>query len=129
MVENKILADFMGIGHLYPCNTPIDTLEYHKSWDWLMPVVEKIERMNFEIDGVITSADVHIVYGDCRIVDEDGNGLFEFYSHSTDSGDKLGATYKAVVEFIEYYHKTQCNNCGDMMLMLDEECPDCGRTN
>lgn len=104
--------------------------EYHTSWDWLMPVVRKIESLNFEIDGVITSADVHIVYGDCRIVDEDGNGLFEFYSHSTDSGDKLGATYKAVVEYIKWYNnKTQCNNCRDMMLMLDEECPDCGRTN
>ena len=86
--------------------TLADDLDFEQ-WQWLMPVVEKIESLNFEIDGVITSADVHIVYGDCRIVDEDGNGLFEFYSHSTDSGDKLVATYKAVVEFIKWYNQKQ----------------------
>jgi len=115
MQQNKLIAEFMGItpneAGVYHVSKhkgyDVENLNYHTSWDWLMPVVEKIENLNFEIDGVITSADVHIVYGDCRIVDEDGNGLFEFYSHSTDSGDKLGATYKAVVEFIKWYNKNK----------------------
>lgn len=82
----------------------VEHLDYNVSWDWLMPVVEKIESLNFEIDGEITSADVHIMYGDCKIVDEDGAGLFEFYFHSTDSKDKRKATYKAVIEFIKWYN-------------------------
>ena len=53
---NKIIAEFMGIkishlgvGDLYRCPvtdlpTTVCELEYHESWDWLMPVVENISR-------------------------------------------------------------------------------------
>lgn len=27
-----------------------EALKYHKSWDWLMPVVEKIEAMDWEVE-------------------------------------------------------------------------------
>ena len=119
--SNKLIAEFMGMQHTsigwydyeevmseYACQmvggNTFEELQYDRSWDWLMPVVDRIETFNFKVDGVTTSADVHIVYGDCRIVDEDGGGLFEFYSHSTDSGDKLQATYDSVVKFIEWYN-------------------------
>ncbi len=127
--SNKLIAEFMGL-HKFGNKKTSDTyhhdlpdyrfldkklvnpahhytpkqMKYHTSWDWLMPVVDRIETFNFKVDGVTTSADVHIVYGDCRIVDEDGGGLFEFCSHSTDSGDKLQATYDSVVKFIEWYN-------------------------
>ena len=110
--SNKLIAEFMGMEnnlyHFQSHDTDMhytdSELKFHTSWDWLMPVVDSIETFNFKVDGVTTSADVHIVYGDCRIVDEDGGGLFEFYSHSTDSGDKLQATYDSVVKFIEWYN-------------------------
>ena len=39
-------------GHNVACYT-LDTekLKYHKSWDWLMPVVHKIMDMSFQEDG------------------------------------------------------------------------------
>lgn len=82
-------------------------LKYHCSWDWLMPVVEKIEGMNIEINNVITSVDITIVYGGCIIKDKDNLGLVDIYKHSTDSSNKLESTYEAVVEFIKWHNKQE----------------------
>ena len=57
MEDNKLIAEFMGLPKekvglkqevIYGLNqddwyTP-DNLNYHLSWDWLMPVVQKIEQ-------------------------------------------------------------------------------------
>ena len=48
--NNKLIAEFdqkysIGFG-LYDfdgCHYELDKLEFHKSWDWLMPVVQKIK--------------------------------------------------------------------------------------
>ena len=54
MKDNKLIAEFMGMElgddktmyyddaeNLHP-PTPINELKFHSSWDWLMPVIEKI---------------------------------------------------------------------------------------
>ena len=41
---NKLIAEFMGLSMLHN-QTRLETLKYHSSWDWLMPVVEKIEQL------------------------------------------------------------------------------------
>jgi hypothetical protein len=63
MKNNKLIAEFMDIefnkgtfydmgydvfsdGNLYR----IHELKYHESWDWLMPVVEKIYSLDADID-------------------------------------------------------------------------------
>jgi len=99
MKDNKLIAEFMGaVGtpmynptewdvyitgcldvdsdnenaqHFY---TP-EEMKYHTSWDWLMPVVQKIESLGY----VFTIQD--------------------------DNEDKLSSTYKAVVEFINHNEK------------------------
>ncbi len=66
---NKLIAEFMGgepfnfinefdeivCGfEVYGSAYPLKSLEYHLSWDWLMPVVEKIESLllsDIEIEG------------------------------------------------------------------------------
>lgn len=63
---NKLIAEFMGYKILYDGNIPhaqflrgetepiSDWAKYHSSWDWLMPVVEKIdtfERFSSEDNG------------------------------------------------------------------------------
>ena len=51
--NNKLIAEFMGIesdnakmrGHLYECPVTaeyITNLEYHYSWDWLLPVIREV---------------------------------------------------------------------------------------
>lgn len=71
---------------------------YHASWDWIMPVVEKIESFGFYTN--ILSADndnkkhaMHIT-----LVNEE-----EQYSLWYES--KILAVYKAVVEFIKWYNQ------------------------
>ena len=54
MKDNKLIAEFMGI--VFPkldnvividnVVTKEDELQYHTSWDWLMPVVDRIEQVN-----------------------------------------------------------------------------------
>ncbi len=86
MNDNKLIAEFMGaVGtpkynptewdvyitgcldvdsddenaqHFY---TP-DEMKYHTSWDWLMPVVEKIEEQNELIGAHILSTDIGKTY-------------------------------------------------------------------
>ena len=58
---NKLIAEFMelkikhgGIGNLYTCpETGLPTtekeLDYHLSWDWLIPVMQKIGTLGFRV--------------------------------------------------------------------------------
>jgi|TARA_R110001606_G_scaffold73304_1_gene168878 hypothetical protein len=58
MNDNKLIAEFMGMDsfkdslaslHQGKINVDVDVYEqaqYHTSWDWLMPVVDKIEQVN-----------------------------------------------------------------------------------
>ena len=93
--DNKLIAEFMGNPTIF--NTihdatlyqvkeqanmtyHVDELQYHTSWDWLMPVVQKIgdEYLNTPFD--------------------------ETYSHLTEQYENIWTfedTYKAVVEFIK----------------------------
>ena len=92
MQDNKLIAEFMGWdieslstipSNLHPSNLELDNDEvleykYHTSWDWLMPVVEKIEQVN---EGVPQQM-LHVnLYSEKREV------------------------YQAVIEFIKEYNK------------------------
>ena len=94
MQDNKLIAEFMGWdiespttlpSNLHLSNLELDNnevLEYkfHTSWDWLMPVVEKIFAL--------------------AVADEN---IELFYDVQTHIPDKT-ATYNAVVEFIKEYN-------------------------
>lgn len=89
MKNNKLIAEFMGeidqdtgeYSHLGEWFYPEDC-KFHKSWDWLMSVVEKILDISFQDEG-------------------DGE---DFYS-IRDCIPDINHTYKAVVEFIKEYNK------------------------
>jgi len=57
MNENKLIAEFMKYEIKYnKCYSPkyndgtIAPMQFHSSWDWLMPVVEKIYSIDADID-------------------------------------------------------------------------------
>ena len=113
--NNKLIAEFMGYiyeddrffmedsnGELVAKSQYENLhheLKYDSSWDWLMPVVDKIESLN-DTKGdpyrfTITMYDASIKGTDIEIL---GDSYYE------GSEQKIVSTYQAVVEFIKDYN-------------------------
>jgi hypothetical protein len=125
---NKLIAEFMGCGEvktsyatLYteiPVNCIGETqkyqeaLQWHESWDWLMPVVEKInsisigefEKFSFIIEPECCHIDVDFSYRG-RHKEYLGPTATERYWLNVDGSNILESAYKAVVEFIKWYNE------------------------
>tara|TARA_R110000822_G_C15084737_1_gene470064 strand:+ start:383 stop:670 length:288 start_codon:yes stop_codon:yes gene_type:complete len=95
MKNNKLIAEFMGIksykfrGYtmfVYEENNHrADTdLQYHTSWDWLMPVVSKIARNEEYFENVLSER------------------LFDIVPFG-----RIEEVYEVVVEFIKTYNNEQ----------------------
>lgn len=72
----------------------INESKYHTSWDWLMPVVEKINKTKNKYgstDVIIYRMTCHVNDPEQIIVEATGKNMME-------------ATYKAVVEFIKWHN-------------------------
>lgn len=126
--SNKLIAKFMGVRpektkftenwydgqELKDAGLPFspgihgngtDTLKFYSSWDWLMPVVEKIENLDqdkrvthmysVEISGNGTSIQPSIWGGDRWLIRHNSNN------------NRLPNTYRSIVEFIVWYNKKQ----------------------
>ena len=102
MKNNELIAEFMGMTYGDPNDNsvmiqmtpngnevvPIKSMEYHTSWDWLMPVVEKIESLR---NGC---GDAYRFNIDMCNVDIENTEINITTTH------KIKATHQAVVEFI-----------------------------
>lgn len=122
---NKIIAEFMGLKYqektdhpfCFPNGVWIDkrglghkSLDYNSSWDWLMPVLIKIED---ELD-VVTSIQINRykdvglkgIMGECHLC------LFETGHDEiiTDSALKIESLWKAIVKFIIWYNSKENGN-------------------
>jgi len=91
--KNRMIAEFMGIvessidGQFWTEKShegfgigKLVGLKYHSSWDWLMPVVEKIESVNEGVPQQLLNV-----------------SLFSY----------IEDVYNAVVEFIEWYNENK----------------------
>lgn len=113
MENNKLIAEFMqlpsqgmgdGLHRLYEdpfSGEYTEDLKYHCSWDWLMPVVEKIEnisckRQTFTIDICAHHCQIN-GYG--SIVNND------IIIHNDVITSKIDAIYLIVVNFIRWYNQ------------------------
>ena len=107
MSNNKVIAEFMNVPKFKKASSR--KLLYNKSWDWLMPVVEKIEEIAID-DGHRNQYErltvkehryqVDMGYTQCSIHDHVRDGVIA----SADMGTKLLSTHRAVVEFIKEYN-------------------------
>ena len=110
MKDNKLIAEFMGLefskGEYYrPLYNsgdwiPENELQYHTSWDWLMPVVKKC----YETEIVVQPA----VEGGC-------SGLITFPLIGL---PYMESTYNAVVKFIKEYNVDNADSEDDACDML-----------
>jgi hypothetical protein len=117
--DNVLIAEFMGI--VFPkldnvividnVVTKEDELQYHSSWDWLMPVVDKIESYNASVNinglySVFNKKVGHQVTIRIEAVEMNEGGdsawvLEDEYLHHSDIKDsKIEAVYQSVIEFI-----------------------------
>ena len=105
--ENKLIAEFMGYETYEHTNSiAIRLLEenefnsidighvhtkFHTSWDWLMPVVEKVEGLNFSIEmNKQEEGDYQ-----CLIIKKD-------ILVQTFSNNKIESVYNALINFISH---------------------------
>lgn len=104
--NNKLIALFMGI-ELTKDNKgnhplisapfpPIECFQYHSSWNWLMPVVEKIESLKFWVENRYTYVAIGKKDHENSIISNSFSSL-----HNT----KIEAIYKTVVQFIKWYNE------------------------
>jgi len=128
MENNKLIAEFMGVNPTilgdeitYEMYGVIDCIEdgvdeqhffleeqllFHTSWDWLMPVVEKIESFQDGEDGDSMRGNLYNFRIEQYFVYIlDGESMDVIIEMNGDS--KIDATYKAVVEFINEYNKNK----------------------
>lgn len=79
------------------------SLPYHTSWDWLMDVVEKIEKLGFETSLFVNESKQSCKY-DFRIFESE---ILETKCRIIDNTaeTKIKAVWNCVIEFIKWYNE------------------------
>ena len=106
--ENRLIAEFMGwtldnedLNSYRRLNVNtfeyslLSNFKYHSSWDWLMPVVEKIEMLGFKIEKNFQPIDND---WQCLVVKGNNILLQEF------NEDSIKAMHHVVSAFIKMYN-------------------------
>lgn len=122
--KNRMIAKFMGfkdLGNLVGGSPrvekhvrgityqsyPYSKLKYHTSWNWLMPVVEKIEDFH-TINGVELEFQVVQCEDEIKIIAKHLNKPWEIIVEiSADGSGKKENTYQAVCQFTEWYNENK----------------------
>lgn len=111
---NRMIAKFMGLtpvaagtvslGNIMAPHISEEFLKYEISWDWLMPVIEKISKIPLIHDGVPEYHDTSYPLT-FNMPDEEGNVMVRFKGSFLNTAPTLiEAAYNAVIEFIEDYN-------------------------
>lgn len=126
---NKLIAEFMGFKYCPLCKlngirgvlikegelsmhldfTKPFHPKYHSSWDWLMPVVEKISRIKCIWDNAeVTESDTYYPRTFGMLNEKTLQPMVRFNSSFLHEAPTLiEATWKAVVEFIQFYNQNK----------------------
>ena len=110
--NNKLIAEFMGVDvnysdivykdsksplrHFIDNRNKLDGLDFHNSWDWLMPVVEKCKETLETIETEFESEERAKFEEEIFSLDET---LEDFFTNN------LEAIYRRCIEFIKWYNE------------------------
>jgi hypothetical protein len=124
---NKLIAEFMGWTYYtkeynwkrsridYPTWSDgamgWKELHFHTSWDWLMPVVEKIEGVETIGQRCYVDISLYKISGYCSGVESKGLDVFRYTEEGRyfNDEDKRQAVWRTVVKIIQWYNKTKTN--------------------
>jgi hypothetical protein len=106
---NKLIAEFMGVTYYQNMEITADLVQYHSSWDWLMPVVEKIEsltnaagvRFSTGIEGRYINYEER-PYAHCCFVISNQHTVVKAAKET-----KIEAVWEIVIQFIEWYNQSK----------------------
>jgi len=71
-----------------------ESFKYNTEWNWLMPVVEKIEELGYDFN-ILTPNVI-------EVLDENAKSLFYL---SSEKEGKKEAVYNACIDFIKWYNE------------------------
>lgn len=127
-IDNNKIATFMGLEPDYMDSYLIvykrggynneiwrqNELKYHRSWDWLMPVIEKIKSLRPKLPNfnVVDWFEVHMYGQTCIIKSGLRNSEKEiispyFYEGITHGKTDILTVYDAVLTFINWYKEKE----------------------
>ena len=123
--NNKLIAEFIGVKpkdkdwydgyELHKAGLPFaygamgngtNDLKFYESWDWLMPVVDKIDKLVMRNKDwfMVSIGSFHTsIFRKNKL----GHPYFDEEINIDVNDNKLLRTYKAVVEFIKWYNKNK----------------------
>lgn len=112
--NNKLIAEFMGYefieqkanciitkdNFLNPEVLASNAYKFNSSWDWLMPVVEKIENLEWRGEHIFICIDTYGCWIEHKnkIICKVGTKAYEDLT-------KIEATHRAVLQFIKWHNK------------------------
>lgn len=117
---NKLIAEFMGASFhedtpmilkkhvVSPAGNAIkcaDKLRYNSSWDWLMPVVEKIANLdNVCAFRIGYSGMVNLGMRSKYVVSQIDDWIDREFASNSGQQTLIECTYQSVVDFIKWYN-------------------------
>jgi hypothetical protein len=98
--QTSTIYDFPQFGYINSRGDWSDTfsaseLKFHKDWNWLMEVVDKIESLDFNFN--ITSRDATVL--------KNHGAIYQTLIYRIDGTKKIKAVYNTCVEFIKWYNQ------------------------
>lgn len=127
--DNELIAEFMQDEKVlriykdpkYRDSDDLKYVKYHSSWDWLMPVVEKIHHsLSYDYMGYKKGVDVSFYFPHVSISFPDVSGGYDYVNAEWNNENAfdsrtvydpklslLDNTYKAVVYFIKWYNENK----------------------
>ncbi|MFA7287603.1 MAG: hypothetical protein WC055_01860 [Melioribacteraceae bacterium] len=105
-IELDFLPEIMQeseLNRLATCDNPMDNLNFHDRWDWLVPVINKIIEIDITPAPNWTGYRVEIIPR--GYVSISGFPMDKIVTNISKEGSLITATYKAVIEFIKYYNR------------------------
>lgn len=97
--ENMVYFKYWQDHHRY---FKLVDLKYHTSWNWLMPVIEKIAKLSLTYENVDEQYSPYpTTFG---MLDQEGNYMVRLYCNPVFAAEKLiEAAWLAVVDFLQWY--------------------------